>query len=127
MKESELELKQDEFYYDIDFDAKRNLLDSIVNEEIDRWKLFNIGFNKPEDNYISEDDQTALVKELSAKILKTRMTPAVMSSLSYYYRINTTDELSSIVCDTVNLAVIQLVMETNNMDIPDRADLSSAL
>lgn len=117
VKKEENEIRQDEFYYSIDFDQKRNLLDSIVEEELDRWKIYNQAFNKPEDNYISEEDQINLVKELTNRIVLKRMTPPVLATISYYYRIESLDSLSDIISDKVNLAIMALVIETNNMDI----------
>lgn len=117
VKKEENEIRQDEFYYSIDFDQKRNLLDSIIEEELDRWKIYNQAFNKPEDNYISEEDQINLVKELTNRIVLKRMTPPVLATISYYYRIESLDSLSDIISDKVNLAIMALVIETNNMDI----------
>ena len=85
IKRGKLELDQDNFYYSIDMNEKKDLLDEIINEELQRYQILELGYKNPEDIYLNEDDQKALIKKISARVYSKRMTPAILSTLSYYY------------------------------------------
>jgi hypothetical protein len=113
LKEKEYELKQDSFYYDIDYDAKRDILDKVIDEEVQLYALYNLGWKKKEELFLNEEQQMKLIKEISAKVYVNRLTPAVMSVLQYYYVFTTEEELEKIVLDRVSLAVLDLSLGTN--------------
>ena len=118
LKESEYELKQDEFYYGIDFDAKSALLDDIIKEELDFYYINNIAFNKPEEVYLNSEMQMKLIGEITAKVYVNRMTPAVLSNLSFYYNFPNEEALQKIIANKVSLAVLNLTLTTNNTNLP---------
>ena len=67
IKRGKLELDQDNFYYSIDMNEKKDLLDEIINEELQRYQILELGYKNPEDIYLNEDDQKALIKKISAR------------------------------------------------------------
>lgn len=117
LRNSEYELKQDEFYYGIDFEAKKGVLDNIVQEEIDRYYILEVGYKKPEEVYLNEEQQTALIKQLTRRIYTLRMTPAVMANLSFYYNFNNEKDLLAIIMDRVSFGVLNLTLRTNTTSI----------
>ena len=95
IKRGKLELDQDNFYYSIDMNEKKDLLDEIINEELQRYQILELGYKNPEDIYLNEDDQKALIKKISARVYSKRMTPAILSRIAsnwplraYVYPIN---------------------------------------
>lgn len=118
LKSNEFELKQDEFYYGIDFDAKRELLDDIIQEEIDRYYILELGYKKPEDVYLNEEQQTELIKAITRRVYTLRMTPAVLSNISFYYKFNTEKDLLAIIMDRVSFGVLGLTLKTNTTSLP---------
>ena len=46
---------------------KKDLLDEIINEELQRYQILELGYKNPEDIYLNEDDQKALIKKISAR------------------------------------------------------------
>ena len=104
IKRGKLELDQDNFYYSIDMNAKKDLLDEIINEELQRYQILELGYKNPEDIYLNEDDQKALIKKISARVYSKRMTPAILSTLSYYYVFENETQLMQIILDHTALA-----------------------
>lgn len=121
IKEAEYELKQDEFYYGIDFDAKRDLLDTIIQEELNNYYILELGYTSPENRYLNEKDQMDLIGKITAKVYVNRMTPAVLANLSFYYKFNTEQDLQSIIARRVSFAVLNLTLSTNVTTIPNSA------
>ena len=117
IKRDKYELEQDEFYYGIDFDAKAGVLDNIVQEEIDRYYILEIGYRKPEEVYLNEEQQTKLIKDLTKRIYTLRMTPAVMANLSFYYNFNNEKDLLAIIMDRVSFGVLNLTLKTNTTNL----------
>ena len=113
LKKEELELNRDNFFYDIDFDAKRDLLDHIIDEEVQIYVIRNIAWQKVEDIYLNDEDQIKIIREITAIVYAKRLTPAVLSVLKYYYVFNTPEEIQKIVLDRVSIAVLNLSMGTN--------------
>ena len=113
LKKEELELNRDNFFYDIDFDAKRDLLDHIIDEEVQIYVIRNIAWQKVEDIYLNDEDQIKIIREITAIVYAKRLTPAVLSVLKYYYVFNTAEEIQKIVLDRVSIAVLNLSMGTN--------------
>lgn len=113
LKKEELDLSRDNFYYDIDFDAKRDLLDHIIDEEVQIYVIRNIAWQKIEDIYLNDEEQLKIIKEITAIVYSKRLTPAVLSVLQYYYVFNTPAEIQKIVLDRVSIAVLNLSMSTN--------------
>lgn len=113
----EYELKQDEFYYGVDFEAKANLLDNIVQEEIDRYYVLELGYKKPEEVYLNEDQQKELIRQLTQRIFTLRMTNAVMANISFYYNFNSEKDLLSIIMGRVSFGVLNLTLQTNTTTI----------
>ena len=113
LKKEELELNRDNFFYDIDFDAKRDLLDHIIDEEVQIYVIRNIAWQKVEDIYLNDEDQLKIIREITAIVYAKRLTPAVLSVLKYYYVFNTPEEIQKIVLDRVSIAVLNLSMGTN--------------
>ena len=113
LKKEELELNRDNFFYDIDFDAKRDLLDHIIDEEVQIYVIRNIAWQKVEDIYLNDEEQLKIIKEITAIVYSKRLTPAVLSVLKYYYVFNTPEEIQKIVLDRVSIAVLNLSMGTN--------------
>ena len=113
LKKEELELNRDNFFYDIDFDAKRDLLDHIIDEEVQIYVIRNIAWQKVEDIYLNDEDQIKIIREITAIVYAKRLTPAVLSVLKYYYVFNTPEEIQKIVLDKVSIAVLNLSMGTN--------------
>ena len=113
LKKEELELNRDNFFYDIDFDAKRDLLDHIIDEEVQIYVIRNIAWQKVEDIYLNDEDQIKIIREITAIVYAKRLTPAVLSVLKYYYVFNTPEEIQKIVLDRVSIAVLNLSMNTN--------------
>lgn len=117
IKESQYELEQDEFYYGIDFGAKKNLLDEIIDEELNNYYVLKLGYKKPEDVWLKDDEQRELIKYISTKVFSKRMTPAVISNISFYYRFDDDKELLAIIMEKTSFAVINLAIKTNNTSI----------
>ena len=113
LKKEELELNRDNFFYDIDFDAKRDLLDHIIDEEVQSYVIRNIAWQKVEDIYLNDEDQIKIIREITAIAYAKRLTPAVLSVLKYYYVFNTPEDIQKIVLDRVSIAVLNLSMNTN--------------
>ena len=113
LKKEELELNRDNFFYDIDFDAKRDLLDHIIDEEVQIYVIRNIAWQKVEDIYLNDEDQLKIIREITAIVYAKRLTPAVLSVLKYYYVFNTPEEIQKVVLDRVSIAVLNLSMGTN--------------
>ena len=113
LKKEELELNRDNFFYDIDFDAKRDLLDHIIDEEVQIYVIRNIAWQQVEDIYLNDEDQLKIIREITAIVYAKRLTPAVLSVLKYYYVFNTPEEIQKIVLDRVSIAVLNLSMGTN--------------
>ena len=118
LKQAQYELEQDEFYYGIDFDAKQDLLDSIIDEEINRYYVLKLGYKKPEDIWLKDDEQRELIKYIGTRVFSQRMTPAVISNVSFYYRFNDDKELLAVIMEKVSIAVINLAIKTNSTNIP---------
>ena len=118
IKEEENELNQDNFYYRIDMSEKRNLLDEIIDEELQRYQILELGYKEPENIWLNDEDQKKLIKNISARVYEKRMTPAVMSTLSYYYVFNNETDLMRIIIDHVSFAVLNLTLKTNTTNIP---------
>ena len=110
----------DNFFYDIDFDAKRDLLDHIIDEEIQLYVIHNIAWQKREDIYLNEDEQMKIIREITAIVYAKRLTPAVLSVLKYYYVLNSEEDIQKVILNRVSLAVLNLSMGTNKrvIDIP---------
>ena len=121
LKNAEYELKQDEFYYDIDFEAKKDLLDTIIAEELNDYYILELGHVSPENRYLNEKDQMDLIGKITAKVFVNRMTPAVLANLSFYYKFNTEEDLQRIIARRVSFAVLGLTLDTNTMNIPNSA------
>ena len=117
IKEEENELNQDNFYYSIDMSEKRNLLDEIIDEELQRYQILELGYKEPENVWLNDEDQKKLIKNISARVYEKRMTPAVMSTLSYYYVFNNETDLMRIIIDHVSFAVLNLTLKTNTTNI----------
>ena len=117
IKEEENELNQDNFYYSIDMSEKRNLLDEIIDEELQRYQILELGYKEPENIWLNDEDQKKLIKNISARVYEKRMTPAVMSTLSYYYVFNNETDLMRIIIDHVSFAVLNLTLKTNTTNI----------
>lgn len=117
IKEEENELNQDNFYYSIDMNEKRNLLDEIIDEELQRYQILELGYKEPENVWLNDEDQKKLIKNISARVYEKRMTPAVMSTLSYYYVFNNETDLMRIIIDHVSFAVLNLTLKTNTTNI----------
>ena len=117
IKEEENELNQDNFYYSIDMSEKRNLLDEIINEELQRYQILELGYKEPENVWLNDEDQKKLIKNISARVYEKRMTPTVMSTLSYYYVFNNETDLMRIIIDHVSFAVLNLTLKTNTTNI----------
>ena len=113
LKKEELELNRDNFFYDIDFDAKRDILDHIIDEEVQIYVIRNIAWQKVEDIYLNDEDQIKIIREITAIVYAKRLTPAVLSVLKYYYVFNTPEEIQKVVLDRVSIAVLNLSMGTN--------------
>ena len=113
LKKEELELNRDNFFYYIDFDAKRDLLDHIIDEEVQIYVIRNIAWQKVEDIYLNDEDQLKIIREITAIVYAKRLTPAVLSVLKYYYVFNTPEEIQKIVLDRVSIAVLNLSMGAN--------------
>ena len=113
LKKEELELNRDNFFYDIDFDAKRDLLDHIIDEEVQIYVIRNIAWQKVEDIYLNDEDQIKIIREITAIVYAKRLTPAVLSVLKYYYVFNTPEEIQKIVLDRVSIGALNLSMGTN--------------
>ena len=107
LKNAEYELKQDEFYYEIDFEAKKDLLE--------------LEHVSPKNRYLNEKDQMDLIGKITAKVFVNRMTPAVLANLSFYYKFNTEEDLQRIIARRVSFAVLGLTLDTNTMNIPNSA------
>ena len=117
IKNAQYELDQDEFYYGIDFEAKSDLLDTIINEEVNRYYILKLGYKKPEEIWLKDEDQRKLIKDIAARVYAKRMTPAVIANISFYYRFNDDKELLELIMDKTSFAVINLAMKTNNTNI----------
>ena len=117
IKEEENELNQDNFYYSIDMSEKRNLLDEIIDEELQRYQILELGYKEPENVWLNDEDQKKLIKNISARVYEKRMTPAVMSTLSYYYVFNNETDLMRIIIDHASFAVLNLTLKTNTTNI----------
>jgi hypothetical protein len=118
IKQEQHELEEDKFYYDIDFNEKANLLDQIIDEEIKRYQILELGYKNPEDIYLNEDTQKELIKKITYRVFTTRMTPAIMSTISHYYVFSNDAELQKIIIDKVSFAVLNLTLSTNTTTIP---------
>ena len=118
IKEEENELNQDNFYYSIDMSEKRNLLDEIIDEELQRYQILELGYKEPEKVWLNDEEQKKLIKKISARVYEKRMTPAVMSTLAYYYVFNNETELMRIIIDHTAFAVLNLTLTTNTTTIP---------
>ena len=97
---------------------KKDLLDEIINEELQRYQILELGYKNPEDIYLNEDDQKALIKKISARVYSKRMTPAILSTLSYYYVFENETQLMQIILDHTAFAVLNLTLKTNTTSIP---------
>lgn len=121
LRKKEYELKKDDFFYSIDLDAKKTLLDDIIAEELQLYKIYNLGWMDNTDMYLNSKDQMKLIHELTYTVYTKRLTPAVISVLQYYYVINGETEdkrkesLQKIVLDRVSLAVLNLTIQTNSV------------
>ena len=117
IKEEENELNQDNFYYSIDMSEKRNLLDEIIDEELQRYQILELGYKEPENVWLNDEDQKKLIKNISARVYEKRMTTAVMSTLSYYYVFNNETDLMRIIIDHASFAVLNLTLKTKTTNI----------
>lgn len=120
LRKNEYELKKDDFFYSIDLNAKKSILDDIIAEELQLYKVYNLGWREASSVYLNDEAQLKLIRELTYTICTKRLTPVVLSVLQYYYVFDVNDEKSiqKIVIDRVSLAVLDLTLQTNLTTIP---------
>lgn len=110
----ELQLKQDQFYYDVVYEEKSSLLDSIIKDECNYYYIKKIGGDDKNKLYISDEQQKIMIAEVTKNIIKTRMTNMVLSNLSLYYNINDYEDLVNVVSMKVSLIVLDMAISINS-------------
>lgn len=114
LKKEELELQKEEFYYNVVYDEKVNLLDTIVQEEAEKYYIFKLGFLKEEDKYLNDTDQKLMISELISTIVKTRLTPMILSNIRLYYKADTMEEIINVISSKVSVYVLDLAISMNS-------------
>ena len=118
IKEEQVEIDQDNFYYGINLEEKKDVLDTIINEELQRYQILELGYKEPEKVWLNDEEQKKIIKKISARVYEKRLTPAVMSTLAYYYVFHNETELMKIIIDHTAFAVLNLTLTTNTTTIP---------
>ena len=57
---------------EIDFEAKKDLLDTIIAEELNDYYILELGHVSPENRYLNEKDQMDLIGKITAKVFVNR-------------------------------------------------------
>ena len=85
IKEEQVEIDQDNFYYGINLEEKKDVLDTIINEELQRYQILELGYKEPEKVWLNDEEQKKIIRIVCGRVYDKRRTPAVMSTLAYYY------------------------------------------
>ena len=109
-------LKTMEFYEQIDFDSKHSILQKIIDDEIDKYKILKIGYLKREE-YFKEADIKEMTNFITAATY-LRITPTIKYNLELIYDVSTDDKLMLVIGSRVSLEVLAYSIERNK-DIED--------
>lgn len=100
-----------QFYNSIDFEAKKKLLDDLINECIDEYALLNLAFK--ENIYITEDMEREMIRGVLERFI-TRMSKAITENLYLIYNAKSDDELISLISTQVALKVVNYKVQINS-------------
>lgn len=112
VREDELRLETEKFYYSIDFIAVEQLLDKMIEDKLAEYKLFNLEFD--ENLYINSELQMEMIKDITANVYNA-MTPSIKSNISHICDVNDDTKCLKFIMNRVSIFVIAYVKETNKI------------
>lgn len=108
-----LKLEKIKLYDSIDFDAKENLLDRIVLDTFNNYKISNPELSE-DGSYINQDKIVEMVKVITAKTF-IKITPAIKTNISLIYNIGKDDNtLINIIGEKIGLLVMDFAAQINS-------------
>jgi hypothetical protein len=109
-----LDLKTLEFYDHIDFDAKHSLLQKIIDDEMDQYKVLNIEYQDAEEIYLNSEMIKDMTNYVTAAVF-IRITPAIKANLSLIFDVSDDEKLMIVIGTRVSLEVLQYSIEKNKV------------
>lgn len=112
VREKELKLETEKFYYSIDFIAIEQMLDKMIDDQLTNYKLFNLEYD--ENLYINSELEMTIIKDVTA-IVYNSITPTIKSNLSHICNTEEKTECVKFIMNRVSIHVMAYVKETNKM------------
>lgn len=111
-------LELDEYALNLEQDMKRSkeLLETIVEEMIVLWSLYNI--TTEEESVMTSNKVMDATIWVTDRIVRN-MTPALIDQLSIYYKCDTTDDIINSVKDVVKIHIVNYAAAQNAKDTSD--------
>lgn len=108
-----IKLEKLKLYNSIDFEAKYELLNKMIIEELDDYKILNFTYRENE-VYITEDMQKDMINKVTTKVIE-RTTDAIKSNLKLVYNISSDEDLINIIGRLVSLQVLAYSIDINSI------------
>lgn len=109
-----IKLKKIELYDHIDFKSKEAIIDDIVTNEFNNYKINNPSLVLNDSSPTREETRNIVVA-VSAKCYK-KITPAIKTNMALIYNIESEDDIINIIGEKVALLVTQFIVELNGRE-----------